>query len=737
MKHWILIFVLSVIGLPGFGKAKIQRPTVKHPTAFAIVVDAVTYGKIPEAVEAYRDALEADGLSTYIVSDRWESPEQVRQAIRMLVKRKPLLEGFVLIGDIPVVMIRNAQHMTTAFKMDEKAFPFIDSSVPSDRFYDDLNLTFDFICQDSVHANYFYYKLREDSPQQLNPGLYSGRIKYPEDRGGDPYEAMARYLEKVVREKRQQNVLDCFTSFTGNAYHSECLLAWMDERLALEENFPLAVGDSRKAHFLNFRMSDDMKLYLLDELQQEELDLLLLHEHGAPDRQYIGEEPAPSGMAEYVQGIKAALYAEVRREIEKGRGTPEEIRDYFIEHYRLDPHFFDALDQPGWQEADSLARARTEILLEDLLPLRTYPRVVLLDACYNGSFHLPAYVAGYYIFNEGRTQVVQANSRNVLQDKWSIELIGLLSQGIRVGQWNCLTATLEGHIIGDPTFRFISTESENLALDIVKNRGQRSLWEKYCRTANPNVQALAWRMLADLDVQQQLSPRLLQLFRESPYCTVRMEALKLLSRYANDDFVTAIGLGLNDSYELIRRNAAIYAGKCGDPRLVAELVHAWAEAPESKRVHELLQNALPLFPVDSVVQALETLKKQYDRTDTFYAVRQRQIADLIEMLTDTETNGLLSYREIPEATMPLKQQIARIRYVRNNPFHFQVEAYLEILKDRRYDPEVRVNVAEALGWFQYSYRKQEIRTALEQLLKDISLPEAVRLEICQTINRLK
>ena len=42
MKHWILIFVLSVIGLPGFGKAKIQRPTVKQPTAFAIVVDAVT-----------------------------------------------------------------------------------------------------------------------------------------------------------------------------------------------------------------------------------------------------------------------------------------------------------------------------------------------------------------------------------------------------------------------------------------------------------------------------------------------------------------------------------------------------------------------------------------------------------------------------------------------------------------------------------------------------------------------
>lgn len=102
--------------------------------------------------------------------------------------------------------------------------------------------------------------------------------------------------------------------------------------------------------------------------------------------------------------------------------------------------------------------------------MNTYPRFVMFDACYNGSFHLPGYVAGYYIFNDGKTIVAQGNSRNVLQDRWTIEMIGLLSQGIRVGQWNRLIATLEGHIIGDPTFRFSVAVPHTLALDIVKIR---------------------------------------------------------------------------------------------------------------------------------------------------------------------------------------------------------------------------------------------------------------------------
>ena len=55
MKNWIFIFMISMITLPGYGKVKVQKPKMKHPTAFAILVDEVTYEKIPGAIEAYRD----------------------------------------------------------------------------------------------------------------------------------------------------------------------------------------------------------------------------------------------------------------------------------------------------------------------------------------------------------------------------------------------------------------------------------------------------------------------------------------------------------------------------------------------------------------------------------------------------------------------------------------------------------------------------------------------------------
>ena len=37
----------------------------------------------------------------------------------------------------------------------------------------------------------------------------------------------------------------------------------------------------------------------------------------------------------YVKGIKAAIYNEVRKEVRKGKGTPEEIQDYFIQDIRF------------------------------------------------------------------------------------------------------------------------------------------------------------------------------------------------------------------------------------------------------------------------------------------------------------------------------------------------------------------------------------------------------------------
>ena len=92
-------------------------------------------------------------------------------------------------------------------------------------------------------------------------------------------------------------------------------------------------------------------------------------------------------------------------------------------------------------------------------------------------------------------------------------MIGLLSQGIRIGQWNRLVATLEGHIIGDPTFHFSPISSNTLGIDIVTNKNNIQTWENYLASPNADVQALALRMLVENDVNKNMSSRLLTIFK--------------------------------------------------------------------------------------------------------------------------------------------------------------------------------------------------------------------------------
>ena len=69
----------------------------------------------------------------------------------------------------PVVMVRDAQHLTSAFKMDQTAFDRWESSVPSDRFYDDFSLEFAPLERDSIHPGCFYYSLTAESAQRTVP----------------------------------------------------------------------------------------------------------------------------------------------------------------------------------------------------------------------------------------------------------------------------------------------------------------------------------------------------------------------------------------------------------------------------------------------------------------------------------------------------------------------------------------------------------------------------------------
>ena len=101
---------------------------------FAIVIDQKSYTEAKAEVDAYAKSVEQlHGLHVYTVIDRWGIPDSIRATLKRMHEQKqdPII-GTVLIGDIPVAMIRDGQHMTSAFKMNQIQ-PRKESSVPSDR----------------------------------------------------------------------------------------------------------------------------------------------------------------------------------------------------------------------------------------------------------------------------------------------------------------------------------------------------------------------------------------------------------------------------------------------------------------------------------------------------------------------------------------------------------------------------------------------------------------------------
>ena len=109
---------LATTAVLSLNAAKVSR-------GFAIVVDSKSYSEARAEVDNYARAIEeVNRLKVYLIQDKWGVPDSIRAELKRLysLKKQPI-EGCVLLGDIPVAMIRDAQHLTSAFKMNQKADP--------------------------------------------------------------------------------------------------------------------------------------------------------------------------------------------------------------------------------------------------------------------------------------------------------------------------------------------------------------------------------------------------------------------------------------------------------------------------------------------------------------------------------------------------------------------------------------------------------------------------------------
>lgn len=732
MKKNLLFLTLLLFVSFGIKATDRVKPTIQSKTTFAIVIDKASYENVKAEVLAYRDVVEKDGLGTYILVDDWESPADIREELIKLHKdKKAPLEGAVFVGNIPIPMIRDAQHLSSAFKMDQKN-KWQRSSIPSDRYYDDFGLEFDFLKQDTARTDYFYYSLRPDSKQYIASDIYSARIRPLKNKDVDEYTQLRNYFRKVVDERtnNKDNVIDNLSVARGHGYNSESKIAWAGEHLALKEQFPKAFMANNRVKLMDFDSYWPMKPYWLNEVQKDELDIMLFHHHGGIGAQYVSGYKSGSDVNTSKENIKLYMRSKIKSGVEKGRDKEEVIQQY-VDYLDVPRHWAEETFDPAIQEKDSLLYLDMDIIVDDILKIKPKARFIMFDACYNGSFYADENVAGAYIFNEGKTIVVQGNTVNTIQDKWPDEFVGLLGAGLRVGQWHKQIQFLEGHLIGDPTFRFANNTDVNFDINeaLTIRHGDVKFWEKQLHSPNVDVQAMALRVLFD-NKYGGISSLLKKSYFESSSMIVRLEAMRLLSLLDNDDFEDVLASAMLDSYELIRRFAVEYGGKNGSDKLIGELAKTIIDDNISRRIVFKMSSAMKMVDQDKL---LAELKRQASQT-SFYD--DSKIKDAIKSIEGNKKSIEATIAAINSDSTSRKDLITEIKLHRNHPAIKSVDTLLKFVKDSSKEADLRVIAIETLGWFNYSHRKSDIINGLEEVRKEAK-DKAVIDEATKSINRLK
>ena len=310
LRKTLLAFVALLSQAALYGAAR---------SGFAVVIDARSYTEARRQVDAYIGEIEKSGLQVDLVIDRTGQPDSLRDILRGLhARREAPIEGAVLVGDIPVVLVRDAQHLTSAFKMDQQAFDRWESSVPSDRFYDDFSLRFEPLGADSLHPGCHYYSLTAESAQQTRPDIYSGRIRPTDCDGSSRYEKLRLYLEKVVEAKRHPEVVDQILFFSGNGFISESMVARIDEKATLLEHFPWLSRQTNGISYIDHKRDAHIKPRLMNEMRRRDLDFAVLHHHGDWDTEYLNNLPLTNDTKEQVAQIRMYLRESLRHAAEHG-----------------------------------------------------------------------------------------------------------------------------------------------------------------------------------------------------------------------------------------------------------------------------------------------------------------------------------------------------------------------------------------------------------------------------------
>ncbi|MBQ6871239.1 MAG: hypothetical protein IJO23_02605 [Bacteroidales bacterium] len=696
----------------------------------AIVVDQTTYGKIAAEVDAYVASVADENRTGVLVVDKWANPDSIK-AVLFDMYQNNNLEGAVFIGDIPIPMVRDAQHMTTAFKMDQNRR--MDwSSVPSDRFYDDFDLVFDFIKQDENKKLFFYYSLRPDCPQTIACDIYSARIKAPE--GENKYQLVADYLKKAVAAKGEVKKMDKVLHFAGHGYNSESMNARIDEAVALTEHFQFLNNNQGKLDYIDFTFDKSIKKRLMAAVADTTLDLAILHHHGGDDAQYLNGSPYEADPAGWINLARNYFRGKVR-----DAKNPAETKARFKAKFDIPSSWMDDAFSADRILEDSLYAAGMDIMIPDLAGYSSGAQMVILDACFNGSFCNDDYLASHYIFNPGNTVVVKANSVNTLQDTWTTELIGLLNWGACAGNWAKGQMTLESHLFGDPTFTFAPQNTDpmggNFDINTVmfEKKADVAYWKGILRNSAEDemmcdMKSLAIKMLQLNDAIT--SDELIEIQKNSNSRIVRLAAFNANRKIGDENLCKAIALGLEDTYELMQRLSAQYAVKNFASELIPVVAKTWMDPTTPGRVVFQLQGGIAGFDAQALVEEMKRINEEKP-----YWAGKEAFDRIVRIVENGKKDMDAQITSIKDGSMSAKDMRNFAKYRRNRLEPQAVEPIIYMLNNST-DQQIRKAAADALGWYEYSSVRKNVLAECEKLY-EVEKDEQVKAEFQKAINRLK
>ncbi len=697
-------------------------------TSVAVVIDQDCYSQTKDAVNEYVDAMELDGKTGILLIDEWGVPDSIRVRLETLHREKAL-EGAVLIGDIPVPMIRDAQHLSSAFKMDQKR-DWKESSIPSDRYYDDFHLQFNFLSRDKDRKDFFYYSLAPESPQQIRSDIYTARIKPAQ--GQDKYKAIADFLRKAVRTKKAAIEAtgrgtdglalaepDRVMFFAGHGYNSESMVSRMNEYKALHEQIPSVNKPGGKVDFINFDFDKSVKTRLLSALGDEDLDVALLHHHGYNDMQLLNGSPYESTPDGWL-----ALARNYFREKMRSSRNPEATRKDFIKRFGIPGEWLDEASDPELIIKDSLYDRSMDIYTDDIDRYDIKARFVLFDACFNGAFTEADYVVPHYLFGEANNTVAAlAHSVNTLQDVWTDELVGLFDEGVCAGNIFKHVWSLENHLFGDPTFHFGAVSDLDRKVSMKEEKA--GIWRKLLKSESTpcDVKCLAVRVLTRNG--NITGEELLDLQRNSGSGIVRLAAFNGNVELAGNCLTEAISLGLDDSYELLQRLSARYAGYNQSPELDEQIVRLYVDPLTPTRV--MFQLKAPLVDIETG-KATELIRK-YGHWKGDEGLDS--LIDYLEVCGKSLSADLANL----ESDSPNARNARLFIRSQRNQCRADILDALQTFFAKTDDPAIKLQIAELLGWYRYSYAREKALGICRSLHSAESDP-VIRDEFRRSISRL-